>query len=423
MIRSEFLNKVFIVSRLEEVCEIEHGAHRITLRSLFHRIEMRVRLFFCNAAIFFFRTLWFSSRLKEQNHVSSVVVYMQGTLGDHLVHLPAVAGVRQRFPDATITLVSFYPGFPMEEWLKSISYLNRVIVIDDHPVIRNGFDFRFSDDRLHTLSADLFINFSPFGNRGVPGFVGRELIFAKMVKARRTAGFRMNSYGGSERLNDVQYLFVKNEPQRGAWVLTPLKIQLNVGNDVLPRDISAEQSMREKLLKIWDKKSPIVVVNPGAKFAIKCWPADRFASLTAWLIREFDAVVVVTGIASEKQLGEEIVTASSGRALNLAGETSMLELVELLRMSALCVTNDTGTMHVAALLQTPMVAIFGTRISPTHWFPSSRHARVLFSFMSSSYSFNDKGNADESILRIKVDDVRGAVSEVMRLPYSTPTAN
>ena len=103
----------------------------------------------------------------------------------------------------------------------------------------------------------------------------------------------------------------------------------------------------------------------------------------------------------------------SGRAVNLAGETSMLELIELLRMSALCVTNDTGTMHVAALLQTPMVAIFGTRISPTHWFPNSRNARVLFSFVASSYSFSDEGTADESILRIQVEDVKQSVREIL----------
>jgi ADP-heptose:LPS heptosyltransferase len=68
---------------------------------------------------------------------------------------------------------------------------------------------------------------------------------------------------------------------------------------------------------------------------------------------------VVLGSQSERPLGEEIAAAVSGRCLNLAGSTSLEEMIEWIRLSSLTVTNDTGPMHVAAALRRPVIAIFG----------------------------------------------------------------
>ncbi|MGA9408705.1 MAG: glycosyltransferase family 9 protein [Bacteroidota bacterium] len=405
-------SKVYSVSTLDEARTIEFEETKLSLGLQVLRGLLIVWRALANGCLEFLRRSWFITKPEKLGTPSSVVVYMNGTLGDHIVHLPVIAGLKKKYSSATLTVVSWCGDFPMAELLSAEPYIDTIVTLHDHPVVRDGFRFGFSDTILESLRCDVFVNLSPFGNRGVLGFVLREMIFARKIHARYAIGFHMFSLDIRGILNGLKHYFVVNEPRRAAIVLNDLDLPETTLGDVLSLNVEERKSVQKKIAAMVNSPRPIVVVNPGAKFMIKCWPAERFAAIASWLSKEFNAHIIITGIDSEKGLAERIVAESGGKAVSLAGETSMLELIELLRMSALCVTNDTGTMHVAALLQRPMVAIFGTRISPTHWFPNSHRARILFSFAPSSYSFSDEGGADESILRIQVDDVKQAVRDV-----------
>ena len=343
-------SKVHSVSTLDEAQRIEFKETRISPWLQVLRVLVIVWRASANELLEALRRSWFKATPESLKDVSSVIVYMQGTLGDHIVHLPSIAALKKKYPSAVLAVVSWCGDFPMMDLLLSEPYINTVVPLHDHPVIRDGFRFRFNNTALESLHCDVFINLSPFGNRGVPGFVLREMIFAKKIGARYAIGFHMFSVGKQGIFNGLQHYFVVNEPRRAAIMLNNLSLPQVQFRDVLPINEAARESVQKKIAAIAGDHRPVVVINPGAKFMIKCWPADRYALITSWLCEEFNATVVVAGIASEKGLGEKIVSGLSGRAVNLAGETSMLELIELLRMSALCVTNDTGTMHVAALL-------------------------------------------------------------------------
>ncbi|HMV50506.1 MAG TPA: glycosyltransferase family 9 protein, partial [Blastocatellia bacterium] len=100
----------------------------------------------------------------------------------------------------------------------------------------------------------------------------------------------------------------------------------------------------------------------------KCWPEAYFAALADKLIDDFGAQVVFIGAASERANAEGVIQKMARReALNLAGETTMAELVGLLAECSLLVSNDTGPAHVAAALGTPTLTIFG----PTNEFETA----------------------------------------------------
>ena len=105
---------------------------------------------------------------------------------------------------------------------------------------------------------------------------------------------------------------------------------------------------------------------PGAEYG----PAQRWPWF-AELSQRLALPALVLGSAKERELGAGI------RGRNLAGETTLDEAIELMAGAALVVSNDSGLMHVAAALERPQVALFGSS-SPRHTPPLSGRARVLW---------------------------------------------
>jgi heptosyltransferase-2 len=118
-------------------------------------------------------------------------------------------------------------------------------------------------------------------------------------------------------------------------------------------------------------------INPGAAYgSAKRWPPERFAAAAALVARRTGARVTIVGAAAERPLAEAIAERLGAGARVLCGETTLAELVGVLSQLDLLLTNDSGPMHLAAALGTPLVAVFG----PTDWSetaPVSERARVV----------------------------------------------
>ncbi len=109
---------------------------------------------------------------------------------------------------------------------------------------------------------------------------------------------------------------------------------------------------------------PILGINPGATFgSAKRWFPERFAAVADGLAEEWGASVVLMGSVPEMPLSAEIEAAMGRRPVNLAGRTTVRELMSLLSLCSFLVTNDSGPMHIGAAFRVPLVAIFG----PTDW--------------------------------------------------------
>lgn len=103
-----------------------------------------------------------------------------------------------------------------------------------------------------------------------------------------------------------------------------------------------------------------IVLAPGAAFgAAKRWPLKKFVDLKSLILEKLDHRIVLTAGASETELAKEICGPEHARITNLAGQTSLIELAILLSQASALVANDSGTMHLAALYQTPTVIPVG----------------------------------------------------------------
>jgi len=121
---------------------------------------------------------------------------------------------------------------------------------------------------------------------------------------------------------------------------------------------------------------PVVVLCPGAEYGpAKRWPAAYFAEL-ARRLRKSGYEVWAIGSPKDAAIGEEIERLSEGRCVNLCGATGLSEAIDLIAAAALVVTNDSGLMHIAAALDRPTLAIYGSS-SPGFTPPLSERARVI----------------------------------------------
>ncbi len=103
-----------------------------------------------------------------------------------------------------------------------------------------------------------------------------------------------------------------------------------------------------------------VLLQPGARWPTKRWPVEHFAAVVRTLAaRDPHLRFGVLGGPADRGLGDLLVQAAPGAVLNLAGQTTLPEMVEWLRLGRLLITNDTGPMHVAAALGRPLLALFG----------------------------------------------------------------
>jgi heptosyltransferase-2 len=116
-----------------------------------------------------------------------------------------------------------------------------------------------------------------------------------------------------------------------------------------------------------------IIFCPGAEYGpAKRWPIHHFAALA----RKLENPVWIIGSAKDAPVGDEIVQQSAGKALNLCGKTNLEQAIDLIASARAVVTNDSGLMHVAAALDRPLVALYGSS-SPGYTPPLSQRAKIL----------------------------------------------
>jgi heptosyltransferase-1 len=157
-----------------------------------------------------------------------------------------------------------------------------------------------------------------------------------------------------------------------------------------------------------------VMVNPGAGWGAKCWPAERYASVAAELARMGFATVVNIG-PGESQLADAFPADDRARAFPMSG--SIGELIACTRRASLFLGGDTGPLHLAAALKIPVVGIYGPT-NPARNGPHGTRSQVL-RHPASRRDHSRRSEPEAGLLTIAVDDVLEAAQQLLQQQAGT----
>lgn len=296
-----------------------------------------------------------------------VLIVRLSSLGDVVHTLPVAAALRRAFPDAAIDWVVDERNADL---LALVPVLDRVVVLRtrSRPAIGAMIDCRrVLRRRAYDVALDA---------QGL----GKSALVARLSGAPRVVGFTTPFL--RERWSRL-FLTETADPGRTTHVvdrnlglLTALGIQDAAWAFPLERRPSDAPPAVSRLIDSEDGR--FALINPNAAWPNKCWPPARFGAVAARVRRTHGLrSVVLWGPGDEPRA--EAVVAGSGGAATIAPRTDLADLVALLRAGTVLVSGDTGPLHLAAAVGTPVVGIYGPS-NPARNGPWSPHDVVVSRF-------------------------------------------
>ena len=284
-------------------------------------------------------------------------------IGDLILTTPAIAALREKFPDASISLVV---SATVKELLPAITGIDRVYEV------RGKTDDALDWIALSLGKFDYCLDFTRNDRSAFLTFLSgaRKRITADHPKLRTK--LRARSYN---ELVEAPVGFLHTVDYHLA-LLKPLGIE-NPSRALqlcLPQESMAQA---DALLSAAGVRE-FVCFHPGSARAEKFWEPTRWAEALNHCAREMGLACVLTGGKSSIEQAQiaAITAATKSKPIDLSGKTNLLSLAALVRKARLLVTVDSAPMHFAAAWETPQVVLFGPT-NPFHWHPRSVSAIVL----------------------------------------------
>ena len=345
----------------------------------------------------------------------NILIVKLSAIGDVIHTLPALNAIRNYYPDANITwlveedaasLVIGHKALDRvivskrKRWLKALRSLSLLSTIKDV----YGFIKVLRDTRY-----DMILDFQALLKSG---------ILIALARGQRKIGFGK----GLEHM-EHSYMFLNERIPavdmeihaltRGMVLLNAIGIPTKEIEYKLP--VSNDDCEKvDELMKRHDINGVkfLIAINPVAKWESKLWPKERFARLADMIIDEYDARIIFTGGSEDRHIIQDIMSAMKGRALNLAGHTTLKMLAALYEKTVLVISTDTGPMHLAAAMETPVVAIFGPT-APWRTGPYGSSHRVVRADPECSPCFKRQCETIDCMHQISEDQVMAEVRSVM----------
>lgn len=313
-----------------------------------------------------------STRLQvREGRPERILVTRTDRLGDLVLSTPVFEALRQRFPKAYLACLSFLENRAVVE---GNPYLDEVILYDKKGSERGWWgNFRFAL-RLLEKHFDTVIHLHP---------TNRMHLVSWLAGIPIRIGYRKkNAWALTHTLEDRKGEGLKHESEYDFDLLKFLGIEqpssLKPYFPLRGKDRTSLEIFLNHLGFDWEK--PYAVLNPSASCPSKIWPQDRFALLADQVQERYGIQVALIGSREDRRFAQRVKALSSRPSIDLSGKLSLGNLGWLLARARLLISNDSGPVHVARAVGTPVISIFGRNLSglsPRRWGPLGEEGKVI----------------------------------------------
>ncbi|MBI5643838.1 MAG: glycosyltransferase family 9 protein [Deltaproteobacteria bacterium] len=324
----------------------------------------------------------------DQNAVKRILILKLDHIGDVILSLPAIKMLRHKYSDARITILAGSWAIPI---LERVSDIDEIVVLNyfhersekwkapldegvlkdiKHRLSSSGFDMVI-DLRRHSGTGEVF---------GWTDVRYKVAYFTKENKRWLTHGLHL-----SDEMKDTpgQYIKPHISAQLCELVLAlPGKFTAGINPfEISPEIFSIEcgKEIVERFPRLFGADFRIGI-HPGTGNKIRQWPLCHYASLADLFVENLGATVAFFGVDNEKDLVEDIISKMRHpeKAISLAGTTSLIDFISIIRDMKIFIGNVSGPCHIAGLTGVPTLNIFAGQVSSYEWHPLGKKTMAVW---------------------------------------------
>ncbi len=323
-------------------------------------------LYFCTS---FVSTL-VNAFLPRPKEVGSVLIVKLDEIGDMIYTLHCIEAIADQFPKATIDVYCKSMNNALVDQTSAVTS-----IVNDPHNLQTRYDIQIDfRGNWQTMQRALLGKCSRYFDRG-----------SVRLQNKFNGGQKHEIETNQET---VQALF----PESYQW--SKPKLHITEDDQESVRGLTAKYGI-----------SQYVVMHCGARDEARRWPVERFAKLIDIIHTEYGLKTLLIGSPNEHDLNQ-LIADQCNNAINIAGETGLMQLAAVMRQCDFFVGNESGPLHFAIVEQKPLVALFGPGVKDV-FYPLYPNQRVIHHIHSGM-----KGDFD-SINDITVEEVTNALTEMM----------
>lgn len=336
----------------------------------------------------------------------NILILRTGNLGDTICAIPAMKAVKKRFPSSRFIFMTAAETGNLPhtvEVLKGLIEFNEIFIYDP-ATLRNLRYFSKVASQLRSKKLDLVVYLSQSSNTF--SRLLRDMLFFRIVGCKSACGFQWTKHWLFS-LAQSRYRIFYREVDRLMKLVEPLGVSRKASWDIPRVPINFNWST-------FLNSRPVIAIHPTSKFPVNRWPLEYFLEISSLLKNRCNAFLIMVGDDEAKTEAEELIEKLEGNVLNLTGKTTFLQLAEVLKNCNLLISCDSGPVHVAAAVGTPVVGVYTARDYPECWYPWGKQHIILKKDILCQACLKTECETMDCIKGITPEEVLKACDQILR---------
>jgi heptosyltransferase III len=270
----------------------------------------------------------------------NLLIVRTDRIGDVILSLPLVPVIKERYPDCRIT-------FLMRDYTRALT--------EGNPYIDEVLLLKIKEDKVSLIENIREIYSKNFDTAIIvyPTFLISFILFFSGIKHRIGTGYRWYSFLFNKKIYEHRKYAEKHELEYNFSLLSLIGINNTSKEEKSRFLIKPDAGISAGVTKLLEQKGVdlsrrILIIHPGSGGSSVDLPIERYRELIKLIASGTDSEIIITGSSSEKEKCEGL--ADGSRAKNLSGCFNLAELVSLIDLSVIFISNSTGPLHIAAAL-------------------------------------------------------------------------